>query len=83
MSKYDPFCDKCGNNLVEVSRVYHIPFYACQNEKCEDYAELKINLGSPTDPKLIGYYEMIEQMSVISKENLLDDVKLLDEEEHF
>jgi len=82
MNKYNLCCDKCGNNLIEVSRVYHIPFYACQNEKCEDYAELKINLGSSTNTELIGYYDMIEQMSIISKGNLLKN-KSLNEEEHF
>jgi len=87
MGKYDPNCPVCGMNLIEVSRVYSVPFYACHNEDCEDYAVLKINVGDYEKPFLVGYHEMIDRMSEMAEGDYdyIDEQPLLgnDTEEHF
>ncbi len=60
-----PNCEK--ESLIEVSRVYKIPFYSCNNEKCEEYATLVINVGDEESPSYVGYYEMIEAMNSMSE----------------
>jgi transcription elongation factor Elf1 len=87
MGKFDPNCPVCGQSLVHVSKTYTVDFYACHNEQCEDYAELKLNIGSKEEPYIVGYFHMIETMNNMAEN--MDDIKeeqqLLgyDEEEHY
>jgi ssDNA-binding Zn-finger/Zn-ribbon topoisomerase 1 len=87
MGKFDPDCPVCGQSLIQVSRVYTVDFYACNNEQCEDYAELKLNTGTKEEPYLVGYFHMIETMNNMSKEmkDIKEDTPMLgyEEEEHY
>jgi ssDNA-binding Zn-finger/Zn-ribbon topoisomerase 1 len=87
MGKYDLVCPVCGQSLVQVSKVYTVDFFACNNEQCKDYAELKLNIGVKEEPHLVGYFHMIETMNEMSKDmgNIKEEVQMLgcDEEEHY
>jgi ssDNA-binding Zn-finger/Zn-ribbon topoisomerase 1 len=87
MGKYDPVCPVCGQSLVQVSKVYTVDFFACNNEQCKDYAELKLNIGVKEEPHLVGYFHMIETMNEMAKDmdNIKEEVPMLghDEEEHY
>jgi transcription elongation factor Elf1 len=87
MGKFDPDCPVCGQSLIQVSKVYTVDFYACHNEDCDDYAELKVNVGSKEDPYLVGYFQMIETMNDMAKniDNIKEDTPMLgyNEEEHY
>jgi transcription elongation factor Elf1 len=87
MGKFDPDCPVCGQSLIQVSKVYTVDFYACHNEDCDDYAELKVNVGSKEDQYLVGYFQMIETMNDMAKniDNIKEDTPMLgyNEEEHY
>ena len=64
-------CMSCGENtLIEVSQVYGVSFYACNNEKCEKEAELVLNVGDEDNPFYVGYYEMIKAMNEMKETGL-------------
>lgn len=66
-----PICEK--DSLIEVSRVYSVPFYACHNKECENEAELVLNVGTEENPAFVRYFEMIEAMNSMAETGLMKE----------